>query len=73
VTLKPTASIQTRVANLVKKTGITRHNILLRLINLGLEQVEKDKDSLFTPSAIGTEEDGEEEPATKKTSRTEKK
>jgi hypothetical protein len=57
VTIKPSEAAQKRVADLVKKTGITRHNILLRLINLGLGMVEKDRDNLFTPEAIGSEEE----------------
>jgi len=40
-----------RVNKLVKSTGITRHNLLLRLINLGLSQAEIDVTALLSPAA----------------------
>lgn len=51
VSIKMPGEQADRVNKLVKKTGITRHNLLLRLINLGLEQVEKDLTALFSDTA----------------------
>ena len=51
VTLKvPNDSVE-RISKLVKNTGITRHNLLLRLVNLGLTQAESDVTALLSPAA----------------------
>jgi hypothetical protein len=41
------------IARLVERTGISRHGILIRLINLGLAQARRDWQALFTEEAIG--------------------
>lgn len=51
VSIKMPPEQSERVARLVKKSGITRHNLLLRIINLGLAQAEDDLTVLLSGKA----------------------
>lgn len=58
ISLKVSAETAERLARLVKKTKINRHNILLRLVNYGLAAAEADPRILLSEDALSNDEQG---------------